>query len=240
MPKTTLLKALMQAGTGSRRQVAAGIIGGKVRVNDKTVDNLKHPVDTAKDTVDFDGKPVDLNRQELICLMLNKPTGVLSTTRDERGRRTVIDLLPEEYRNMKLYPAGRLDIDTTGLLLLTNDGDLTYRLTHPSFEHEKEYLVHIDKELTAKAKNSLEKGILLDDGKTSPAEVKEIKSSTPSAYSLTIHEGRKRQVRRMFESLGHKVIDLKRIRIGGLKLGSLEEGKVRKLTAAEINKLRNR
>jgi 23S rRNA pseudouridine2605 synthase len=123
---------------------------------------------------------------------------------------------------------------------LTNDGDLTYRLTHPGFEHEKEYMVHIDGKLPAMGKNRLENGILLEDGKTWPAKVQEITSNTPFTYSLTIHEGRKRQVRRMFESLGYNVIELKRIRIGGLKLGSLKEGEVRRLTTAEINRLQKR
>lgn len=237
MPGTTLLKALTAAGAGSRRRMADMIIGGRVEVNGRLVDNLKFPVDIGKDRITINGRPVDLRPQETLCLMLNKPKGVLSTTGDARGRRTVMDILPEKYRNAGLYPAGRLDKDTTGLLLLTNDGGLTYRLTHPSFEHEKEYLVHIDGKLTAEEKSRLEKGILLEDGRTSPAKIRESISGPPYNYSLTIHEGRKRQVRRMFERLKHPVIDLKRVRVGGLRLGDLKEGKVRRLDAVEISSI---
>jgi 23S rRNA pseudouridine2605 synthase len=228
-----LLKALMDAGVGSRRKLADNIIKGRVQVNGKPVDDLKYLVDTGKDHVTIEGIQVDLEPKENVCIILHKPKGVLSTTSDERGRRTVTDILPTEYRNKGLYPAGRLDKDTTGLLLLTNDGDLTYKLTHPRFEHEKEYLVRIDGTLTAEEKNRLKKGIKLEEGKTSPARIKEIKSGSYN-YSLTIHEGRKRQVRRMFERLKHPVIDLKRIRIGGLRLGNQKEGEARRLSAGEI------
>lgn len=233
MTTTTLLKALMSTDTGSRRKMADSIIKGRVCVNGKLVDNLKYPINIKKDRIIIDGKPLDLNPKEIICLILNKPKDVLSTTSDDRGRLTVMKILPAEYRNARLYPAGRLDKDTTGLLLLTNNGDLTYKLTHPKFEHEKEYLVHINETLTPEDKSRLEKGILLEDGRTAPARLKEVVSS-PYNYSLTIHEGKKRQVRRMFERLKHPVIDLKRIRIGGLRLGNLKEGEARRLNAGEI------
>lgn len=237
MTTTTLLKALISAGTGPRRKLADSIIQGRVCVNGKLVDNLKHPVNTGKDRITIDGKTVDLNPKELICLIVNKPKGILTTTSDERGRLTVMDILPVEYRGTGLYPAGRLDKDTTGLLLLTNNGDLTYKLTHPKFEHEKEYLVHINRTLTTEEKSRLEKGILLEDGKTSRAKIKAVKSNPPYNYSLTIHEGKKRQVHRMFERLKQPVIDLKRIRIGGLRLGNLKDGEARRLNAGEITAL---
>jgi 23S rRNA pseudouridine2605 synthase len=169
--------------------------------------------------------------------MLNKPAGILSTTSDERGRKTVIDILPAVYRDKGLYPAGRLDLDSTGLLILTNDGDLAYKLTHPRFEHEKEYYVYINGELTAAEKERLGKGIMLDDGMTYPAKVTRIKSSPPYNYSITIHEGRNRQVRRMFSELGHVIYALKRVRIGSLTLRNLEEGKSRELSVDDIKKL---
>ena len=237
MPTKTLLKALIEAGTGSRRSIADSIMRGRVSVNSKVIDNLKYPVDTDTDSVIINGKQVDLNPKEIICLMLHKPKDILSTTSDERGRPTVRDILPEEYRQLRLYPAGRLDKDTTGLLLLTNDGDLTYKLTHPKFEHEKEYLVHIEGSLKQDEIARLEKGIKLEEGITSPAIVKEVKESPPFNYSLTIHEGRKRQVRRMFERLKYPVIELKRVRIGGLRLGNLKEGEVRRLSREEIRAL---
>jgi len=239
MTTTNLLRALITAGAGPRRSLADSIIKGRVSVNGKPVDNLKYPVNIGKDHVTIDGKRIDLNPKETLCLMLHKPKGVLSTTSDERGRATVTRILPEEYRTARLYPAGRLDKDTTGLLLLTNDGDLTYKLTHPKFEHEKEYLVHIKGNLTTEEKSRLERGIILEEGKTSPAKLKEV-TSAPYNYSLTIHEGRKRQVRRMFERLKHPVIDLKRVRIGGLRLGNLKEGEVRRLDAGEIAALTDR
>ena len=226
MATKSLLKALTEAGTGSRRKLADAIKQGKVTVNNEPVASFRHPIDPEKDIVRFDGQIVVLQPAAPVYLMLNKPKGYLSTTRDERGRLTVIDLLPEEYRRKRLYPAGRLDEDSTGLLLLTNDGDLTYRLTHPRFEHEKEYLVHIKGSLSPPEKRKLERGIHLEDGITGPALVKDISDSPPFNYSITIHEGRKRQVRRMFERVKHPVIDLKRVRIGKLTLGSLKEGEV--------------
>ena len=234
MPAETLLKALIEAGAGSRRSLADSIMQGKVKINDRTAESLKHPINPATDHVTVNDKPVDLNPKEIVCLMMNKPKGALSTTSDERGRPTVTDILPEEYRKLRLYPAGRLDKDTTGLLLLTNDGNLTYKLTHPRFEHEKEYHVHIKGKLNQDEKVKLVKGIKLEDGMTAPAAVKEINESPPFNYSLTIHEGRKRQVRRMFERLKHPVIDLKRVRIGGLEMGSLKEGEARRLSREEI------
>ena len=237
MSTNTLLKALIEAGAGSRRSVAESIMQGKVRVNDTIIDNLKHPINTDKDSITINNKPIKLNPKEIVCLMLYKPRGVLSTTSDERGRPIVNDILPEEYRKLRLYPVGRLDKDTTGLLLLTNDGNLTYRLTHPRFEHDKEYYVRIEGSLKQEEKAKLEKGIRLEDGMTSPAKIKEINESPPFNYSLTIHEGRKRQVRRMFERLKHPVVELKRVRIGGLELGNLKEGEVRRLSREEIKKL---
>jgi 23S rRNA pseudouridine2605 synthase len=233
MPVKSLLKALTEAGIGSRRRMAEAIKQGKVKVNGTIAESFNHPVNPAKDRVFLDGKAIDLEPDKIICLMLNKPAGVVSTVSDEKGRRTVLDILPEKYRLRRLYPVGRLDIDTTGLLLLTNDGDLTYRLTHPRFEYEKEYLVHIRGALNAEEKRQLQRGILLEDGMTHPAKVREI-ALPPFNYSVTIHEGRKRQVRRMFERLRHTVLALKRIRIGTLSLGNLKEGETRPLNAKEM------
>jgi len=236
MPDKSLIKLLTEAGVGSRRRMAEAIKQGKVKVNDVIAESFNHPVNLEKDKVFFEGRAIDLKPDKIICLMLNKPEGIVSTVSDEKGRRTVINILPEKYRRHRLYPVGRLDIDTTGLLLMTNDGDLTYRLTHPRYEYEKEYLVSIKGNLTAEEKRQLQRGILLEDGMTHPAGVKEI-SSPPFNYSVTIHEGRKRQVRRMFERLRHTVLALKRVRIGNLNLGDLKEGEVRHLTAKEITAL---
>ena len=236
MPRT-LLKALVEAGAGSRRRVADAIMHGLVRVNGVVVSGLRYAVDAAKDRVEVDGRVVGIKPQKHVYLMLNKPAGVLSTVRDERGRRTVIDILPEKYRNIGLHPAGRLDKDSTGLLLMTNDGEFTYRLTHPKFEKEKEYLLQIGGVLKSHEIIVLEKGVELEDGMTHGAAVKSIKSSPPFNYSITLHEGRKRQVRRMFAALGYRVVALKRVREGSLALGDLVQGKVRELTAAEVGRL---
>ncbi len=233
MDREKFIKMLTEAGVGSRRRMAEAIKQGKVRVNNQIAESFNHPVDIARDRVFLDGKPLDLKADKIICLMLYKPEGIVSTVSDERGRRTVLDILPAQYRRHRLYPVGRLDIDTTGLLLLTNDGDLTYRLTHPRFEYEKEYLVSIRGSLNTEEKRQMERGILLEEGVTHAAKIKEI-SQPPFNYSITIHEGRKRQVRRMFERLKHPVLALKRVRLGSLTLGDLKEGEVRPLSAREI------
>ncbi len=233
----TLLKILLAAGAGSRRELAEYIKKRKVRVNEVIIDDFKHIVRPEKDIVTINNRKVDLKPQQILVVMLNKPAGIISTTSDEKGRKTVLDILPFHYRDKGLYPVGRLDKDSTGLILLTNDGRITYQLTHPKFEHEKEYLVHIQGKITAKDKERLQKGMQLEDGVTYPAIVKEIKGDRFHNYSITIHEGRKRQVRRMFESLGYPVIALKRVRIGKLSLGRLAEGKVKEIPAVEIRKL---
>jgi 23S rRNA pseudouridine2605 synthase len=237
MQQETLLKALIKAGLGSRRQLANIIREGRVTINGELVDNFSHLLNLGSDIIQVDEKPVKLKRLDNVVLMVNKPTGILSTTKDDSGRRTIIDLLPSKYHALKLYPVGRLDKDSTGLLLLTNDGDLTYKLTHPKFEHEKEYLINTKAKLKPDEKLRIEKGIELDDGITYPAVLKEITNHQMYQYSITIHEGRNRQIRRMFARLGINIIGLKRIRIGGLTLGNLREGDTRELNASEMQKL---
>ena len=237
MKPESLLKMLTGAGIGSRRRVADAIKQERVAVNGQMVTDFRYPVNIG-DSITLDGKSINLKPEETVTLLLNKPPDIMSTTRDEKGRRTVIDLLPEKYRRLRLHPVGRLDRDSTGLLLLTNDGALTYRLTHPRFEHDKEYLVQLSVKLKSEAKRKLERGLKLEDGMTSPAKVREI-DSPPFNYSITIHEGRKRQVRRMFASLGHEVLALKRIRMGNLGLGSLAEGRIRQLSSREVRALLN-
>jgi len=235
-PLIPLLKALTESGVGSRRRIADAIKSGRVEVNGEPVENFRHPVNPETDSVSVYGKTVDLKPRRTIYLMVNKPVGILTTTSDERGRRTVLDILPEKYRHLRLYPVGRLDKDSTGLLLLTNDGDLTYRLTHPKFEHDKEYLIHIEGSLKPEEKRKLEKGIELEDGMTYPVIIKDIKSP-PFNYSIITHEGRKREVRRMLANLGYRVLALKRIRMGNLNLGNLREGAIRELTSEEVRAL---
>jgi len=239
MSSMPLLKTLTRAGIGPRRWLADAIRQGRVEVNGKVVEDFRQPVNVETDCLSLNGRPVDLKPKQVVYLMLNKPKGVMSTTSDERGRRTVIDILPRKYRNLRLYPVGRLDKNSTGLLLLTNDGELTHQLTHPRFEHEKEYLVSLSESLQPGEKRKLEQGIELEEGTTHPAIVREIEGLPPFNYSITIHEGRKRQVRRMFDQLSHRVLALKRIRTGSLSLGDLREGETRELSTQEVQALLN-
>ncbi len=237
MPSKPLIKLLISSGIGSRRQVVALIKRGSIAVNSEIIQSLTEPVDPVKDIITIDGKHTSVTAEPLIYLLLNKPKGVISSSRDKRGEKTVIDCLPEKYRHIRLYPVGRLDKDSTGLILLTNDGELTFRLTHPRFEREKEYWVRIEHNLKPEDKMKLQNGIHLDDGKTSPARVKSSKHP-PFSYVITIHEGKKRQVRRMFASLGYKVLELKRIRFDSLRLGNLPEGEIREVTPRQVQSLK--
>ena len=186
MADVTVLKALVLAGCGSRRAMAEAIKQGRIALNGVTVASFKQEIDGTRDVLTLDGKPVTIRQVEHVYLMLNKPVGVLSTTRDERGRQTVIDLLPPEYRDRSLHPVGRLDMDSSGLLLLTDDGALTNRLTHPSFEKEKEYVVTLDRELQIEDKIRFEQGLELEDGPTWPTTVRQ-SSLESKTYYVVLH-----------------------------------------------------
>jgi len=233
----TLLKFLTEAAGQSRRKMSDAIKQGRVQVNRKIAEDFRQPIDPTKDSITLDSNKVQPPKHKMVYLMLNKPAGIVTTSADEYDRKTVIDILPDQYNNLRLHAIGRLDMDSIGLLLLTNDGALTYRLTHPKFEHPKEYYVNIKGYLKSAEKIRLENGMRLEDGKTHPAKIKTVRGSPDYNYSLTIHEGRKRQIRRMFETLGHPVQALKRVRMGNLQLGDLPEGEVRELTQDEIASL---
>ena len=171
--------------------------------------------------------------QTLVVYLVNKPAGYVSTAKDPQDRRTVVSLVPSSQR---LYPVGRLDFDTTGLILLTNDGDLAHRLTHPSFEVPRTYRARVaNAPVHEPALRSLREGVLLEDGMTAPAKVRNLSSGH---LELTIHEGRKRQVKRMLEAVGHRVYTLERVAFGSLRLGSLQPGEFRKLGQPEVERLR--
>jgi len=205
------------------------IVDGRVTV-DGEVAELGRRVDTRTQRVEVDGVTVSAS-PDLVYYLLNKPAGVVTTASDTHGRPTVVKLVPAEPR---VFPVGRLDADTEGLLLLTNDGDLTHRLTHPSFGIEKEYLTEVDGEPSAADLRRLRRGVELDDGMTAPARVTAV---APRALRITIHEGRNRQVRRMCEAVGHPVVRLVRTRIGPLVDRTLAPGEWRALSAAEIRDL---
>ncbi|MHB8504679.1 MAG: pseudouridine synthase, partial [Acidimicrobiales bacterium] len=227
---TRLQKLLAQAGVGSRRLSEELIAGGRVTVNGEVAAPGRR-VDPDSDRVEVDGVPVSV-RPGLVHYLLNKPAGVVSTASDPQGRPTVVALVPPEPL---VHPVGRLDADTEGLLLLTNDGDLTHRLTHPRFGVEKEYLVHVDGGALRPAQlRQLREGILLDDGLTAPARVAQ---PSPGVLRFAIHEGRNRQVRRMCSAVGHPVLRLVRVRIGPLRDPALAPGEWRPLTTGEVRAL---
>jgi 23S rRNA pseudouridine2605 synthase len=228
-----LQKVLAAGGLGSRRSVERLISEGRVTVNGRPAE-LGARVDRDNDKVEVDGSPVPL-RQELVFYLLNKPLGVVSTASDPHGRPSVLDYVPTPDR---VWAVGRLDIDTEGALLLTNDGDLTFRLTHPSFRIDKTYLAEVRGSVSGSLVGRLQRGVELDDGRTAPARVAVIdRSASSSLVEISIYEGRHRQVRRMFEAVEHPVIRLARTGIGPLQLGRLRPGTIRRLRPDEIASL---
>jgi len=224
-----LQKVLARAGIGSRRVCEDLIDGGRVTVGGEVAE-LGRRVDPATDEVAVDGVPIGI-APGLVYYLLNKPTGVVTTADDTHGRPTVVDLVPAEPR---VHPVGRLDMDTEGLLLLTNDGTLTHRLTHPSFGVPKEYLAEVRGRPGRGAVRALREGVELDDGPTAPAEASLL---APNMVRLTIHEGRNRQVRRMCDAVGHPVLRLVRTRIGPLRDPHLAPGEWRELGTDEVREL---
>jgi 23S rRNA pseudouridine2605 synthase len=221
-----LQKVLAATGYGSRRVCEDLIAAGRVTVNGE-VAVLGRRVDASSDLVAVDGAPIGV-RPDLVYYLLNKPTGVVTTARDTHRRPTVVELVPREPR---VFSVGRLDVDTEGLLLLTNDGDLANRIAHPSHGVEKEYLVEVSGGLvSAGAIRSLREGVALEDGMTAPAKVSQ---PDPGVLRIAIHEGRNRQIRRMCEAVGHRVIRLVRTRIGPITDRSLQPGTWRELTTDE-------
>ncbi len=228
-----LAKFLAGQGVASRRAAEEIVRAGRVTVAGSVVTDPARDVD-GSEPVALDGQPLRLDDEPRVVYAVNKPAGVVSTASDPQGRPTIVQLIGGPLR---LYPVGRLDADTTGLILLTNDGPLAYRLTHPSFEVDKTYRAVIasppvrEHELRA-----LREGVELDDGRTAPARVRRVGADT---LELTIHEGRKRQVKRMCAAVGHPVLSLQRIRFGPLRLDDLPPGGHRRLSAAEVSLLHN-
>ena len=224
-----LQKVLARVGFGSRRSCEQLILDGKVKVNGQQA-QLGSRVEVESDLVTVDGAPIGV-RPDLVYYLLNKPAGVVTTADDPQGRPTVIEMVPEDPR---VFPVGRLDSDTEGLLILTNNGELTHRLTHPSFGVEKEYVAVVEGQPSRSSLRLLREGVDLEDGKTAPAKIALLEQET---IRLTIHEGKNRQVRRMCSTVGHPVKRLIRTRIGPLSDRSLPPGSWRELTTAEIRSL---
>jgi len=229
-------KIISAAGITSRRAAEELITEGRVRLNGTVVTELGTKADASKDHIKVDGKLIN-PKQPLTYVMLNKPAGFVTTMSDPEGRPTVQDLL--KGIKVRIYPVGRLDYNTEGLLLMTNDGDFAHLVTHPKHEFPKTYLAKVKGVVEDGQIANLEQGIYLDDGKTAPARIKKIRKEEANSWlEITIHEGRKRQVRRMFDRVGHSVIKLKRIKTGNLTLGDLPEGSYRYLTPGEVQGLR--
>ncbi|MEH7236906.1 23S rRNA pseudouridine(2605) synthase RluB [Bacillus sp. JJ1562] len=231
-----LQKVIAHAGVASRRKAEELIVAGQVKVNGKVVKELGIKVGS-NDKIEVSGIP--LEREEPVYYLFYKPRSVISSVSDDKGRKVVTDFFPEIKK--RIYPVGRLDYDTSGLLLLTNDGEFANLLMHPKYEIEKVYVAKI-KGIPPKEKlRQLERGINLEDGKTAPARVKLIsmdKRKQTSIIEISIHEGRNRQVKRMFEAIGHQVMKLKRERFGFLTLQGIHAGEFRELLPHEVKQLR--
>ena len=229
---------LASAGIGSRRKCEDLIREGRVQINGEAISELAIFIDTDSDNVTVDGRTVGMVMDSMI-LVINKPPGILSTVSDDRGRKTVIGLAREKGYGERLFPVGRLDMDTTGLLLLTNDGDLAYRLTHPRYKIEKRYLVTVEGLITDRKIESVGAGIDLGDYITMPCPVRLIgRSGDSSTIEIILKEGKKRQIRRMFSETGHKVLKLSRVALGDLEFNDLKEGEIRPLSGKEEARLR--
>lgn len=232
-----LQKYLASCGVASRRKCEELIEQGKVKING-VVARLGDKVDDETDIVELDGKKVE-KAQEKYYIMLNKPRGIVATAKDEKGRDNVVDLIRKDL-DVRVFPVGRLDIDTEGLLLLTNDGDFANKIAHPSNNITKTYFARVKGGFVEKeALYTLRKGVKLEDGITKPAkvEIKEFYPDKTTLLEITISEGRYRQIRRMCEAVGHPVCDLMRIAVGDIKLGNLPYGKWRYLNPEEIKRL---
>ncbi len=235
-----LQKFLARAGVASRRSAEKLITEGKIRVNGVIIKELGTKVDPFKDKISYNGKMVKLERKK-VYYMLNKPKGYISTVKDDKGRKTVVDILSDVEE--RIFPIGRLDYNTEGLLLLTNDGDFMNKLLHPKYEIGKTYVAKIDGIINLDDLHKLADGVKLEDGKTAPADVyldSINKTLKESRVEITIYEGKNRQVRRMFKALGYEVKALKRIAFAGLTLNKLKRGEYRRLTENELLRLRKK
>jgi 23S rRNA pseudouridine2605 synthase len=231
----TLLRALIEASGLSRRKAFAAIREGRVTVEGEV---RREPSESyGGGVLALDGSVLAAPVGEKLYLLLNKPPGFVCSRSDERGRRTVFDLVPASLPPAGLHSVGRLDRDTSGLLILTNDGDLTFALTHPSHEVEKEYWLRLDTPAGEEQLAGLRSGVEVDGALRRPLRLRRLVGSGAFELSMTVREGRRRQVRRMFEAIGARVAQLRRVREGSLELGSLPEGAVRRLTEAEVARL---
>ena len=231
-------KFLASWGIASRRNSEQYVLEGRVKVNAKTVTSLATEINVDNDTVTLDGKTISLPKNHLY-LMMNKPKGFICALSDDRERKTVIDLLPQNYKSKRVFPVGRLDYDSEGMLLLTTDGDFANRLMHPSGDVTKTYVCKVEGKVAEADLAKLRKGVMLDGSLTKKAKIKLLEfDGEISRFEITISEGRNRQIRRMFETVNKEVIFLRRVAIGDLRLGGLYRGETRELKTQEIEYLK--
>lgn len=230
-------KFLAECGIASRRNSEEFVLAGRVCLNGKKVTTLTTDVDVYNDRVTVDGKIVHAINKN-IYLKMNKPKGYVCTMSDDKGRKTVIDLIPDKYKDKRIFPVGRLDYDTEGLLLLTTDGDMAHKLSHPSNEVTKTYIAKVEGEIPEHKIAQLRKGVIIDGVPTKKCKIKLLeKDEKFSRFEVIISEGRNRQIRKMFESIEKEVVFLKRVSIGEIKLGGVTRGTVRELRNDEIEYL---
>lgn len=233
-----LQKFLAEAGVASRRKSEELIVAGKIKVNGKTVTELGTKIDPRKDEITYLGKKISTKETKHIYIMLHKPEGYVTTAKEQFGRPAVLDLIKGVEE--RIFPVGRLDYDTSGLLLLTNDGDLTYKLTHPKHDVDKTYIARIYGTPTETDLQKFRRGVFVDGKRTKPAKIQILeKGERICTVEIIIHEGRNRQVRKMCEAIKHPVAQLKRVATGDLKLGDLPKGKFRHLTEKEVKYLKS-
>lgn len=238
MTEERLQKYLAAAGVASRRASEILIKEGRVSVNGKVIRELGTKVIPGKDKIMVDGKQVQ-QAEQLVYLLMNKPAGYLTTVKDTHDRLTVMDLIKDVPE--RVFPVGRLDYETEGLLLLTNDGEFAYRMTHPKFKLVKTYVAVVQSKLTKERLELLRNGVTLEDGKTAPAEVRILRQENhKTVVEISIHEGKNRQVRRMFKAVKNPVLELKRVSVGPLTLKGVNPGEYRRLTVDELHKLGQR
>ena len=235
-----LQKYIAMCGVASRRKAEELIEEGRVSVNGSKVTEQGVKIEIGADKVSVDGKPIK-SKNKNYYIMLNKPVGYVSTANDQFDRPTVVDLVKKDLADVRIFPVGRLDYETEGLLLLTNDGNFTYKVTHPKFHMEKTYIATVKGGMTISGMNKLRNGVYIDDNfKTSPAKAEILDAYDGHTFvKITIHEGKNRQVRKMFEAIGNTVVGLQRTSIGTVELGNLPLGRWRHLTSHEVNYLMN-
>ena len=232
-------KYIASCGVASRRKAEELIISGRVTINGELITELSTIVDETKDIVEVDGVPIN-QEEKKVYILLNKPEGYITTVKDQFDRPSVLDILKDVEE--RVYPVGRLDYETSGLLILTNDGDLTYKLTHPKHEVEKTYLAMVNGIISPEEKRRFENGLQIEDYTTAKAKLKIVKADEEKNYSvckITIHEGRNRQVRKMCKAIGHPVRNLRRIQMGRINIRGLEVGEYRNLTEDEVRYLKS-